>query len=168
MPYGKTALEIRFEQLDKDREEAKEKAERDNAEQMELITAAQAENEDSLAQIVGQIEALQSTMLTQQEENNRKFADMQTESNRKFADMQNENQQQFAKMLAFFQKIEKKLDKEQPQPVHGKGSIKAGAPQQKREVEAEEAHVDEDGHPKKLKVPFDSITGSTSAASASC
>jgi hypothetical protein len=167
----KTALELRFEQLDKEREEAKEKAEQDKAEQMTLIADAQAENEDSLARIVGQIEALQATVLSQQEESNRKFTEMQIDSNRKFADMQTAMERSNAMTMGFFQKFEQQYKHQQQQlqqPVHGKGSCKAGAPQQKREVNVEEADLDEDGHPKKLKVPFDSIAGTAAAASASC
>ena len=121
-------------------------------------------------------------MLQLQEDSNRKFAEMLQQqqqqqhqqqqqlldSNRKFTEMQTAMEKSNATMLGFLNKFENQFNKQQQQqPVHGKGSSKAGAPQQKRS-EAEEAEIDEDGHPKKLKVPFDSLTGTASTASASC
>ena len=175
----KSALQLRFAQMDREREEANERAENDKAEQ----AARQAEHDDAMATMCGQLEVLQATMLKLQEDSNRKFAEMQLQQqqqqhqqqqqqldcNRKFADMQAEMQKSNAVTLQFLNKFELQFNKQQQQqPVHGKGSSKAGAPQQKREAEVEDAELDEDGHPKKLKVPFDSINGSTAAASASC
>ena len=161
-------LQIRLEQMEKDRDVARERAEKDKAEQ----AAKQQEHDDTLAAMCSQLEVLQATMITLQEDSNRKFAEMQQQqqqqqqiqhqqqqiaSDQKFADMQ-------AMMLKFINKMEGKHQLQ----AHGKGSSKAGAPQQKREVDVETAELDADGHPKKLKVPFDCLQESAAAASASC
>jgi sugar-specific transcriptional regulator TrmB len=140
-----SSLQLRFDQLEREREEAKEKAAKDNEE----LRAAQQENESAIAQLLTQFEGLQATILAHQEENNAKFAQLQTK-----------NQAQFSQMLAFFQKLEK--DQKQ---VHGKGSSK-GVHAQKRDGAEEEA--DEDAHPKKLKVPFDSLSNAAASAASGC
>jgi hypothetical protein len=166
----KSALQLRLAQMERDREDAKERIENDKAEQ----AAKQAEHDDAMATMCSQLEVLQATMLTLQDDSNRKFAEMQQHqqqqqiqqqqqqiaSDKKFADMQ-------SLMMKFFEKVEKKQQQPQLQ-VHGKGSSKAGAPQQKREADVEVTECDEDGRPEKLKVPFDSINESAAAAAASC
>ena len=140
-------LQLRFDLLAKEREEAKERAEQENAE----LRAAQQRNENDIAQLLTQFEGLQATILQHQEENNAKFHQMQTKS-----------EAQFAQMLAFFQKFE--MSQKQAQ-VHGKGSTK-GAPAAKRDgvVDDEE----EDAHPKKLKVPFAALGMDPDAAASGC
>jgi hypothetical protein len=146
----KSQLQIRLEQMDRDREEAMERAARDKEEHMAAIAAVQESNEGAISELLGRMETLQATMIANQEENNAKFKEMQTKG-----------QAQFAQMLAFFQKFEANQQK----PAHGKGSSKSAAAQEHSRDELEE-----DGPPKKLKVPFGSpcLTNASASADSGC
>jgi hypothetical protein len=153
----KSSIQLRLEQMDRDREAAELRAANDREEHLAAIAAVQEANESAISDLVGRMEKMQATMLAHQEENAAKFREMQTKS-----------QGQFQQMLAFFQKFEAS----QLKPNHGKGSGKSLA--------AIEHYMDnhpngededeEDPHPKKLKVPFNSpcIAGQAAMSAAGC
>ena len=135
----KSSLERRFEQMEIERDQARAQADAEN----NRFETFKVENDQKIDRMMANMEALQNTILANQ-----------NESNKKFQDMQDSSQRQFAKMLQMFDKMEKNRRADQQQTVHGKGSEK-GAPSKTQvdDVTADDGE-DEAGPNKKLKVPF--------------